>query len=173
MQRWPEAWLLTDERMGAAVDAAIARAVAQGAGVIVRHHQSSASERERLARLVKDLAGTLGVSRDVTLARTLDAALVHNPASETPGLPFSLSVHDEVEADAAAKQPAALVFVSPVYATRSHPSAAALGEQAALALARQSGHPAIALGGMDAAKGAALMARGFSGWAGIDCWLRT
>ncbi|GLR46781.1 thiamine phosphate synthase [Sphingomonas astaxanthinifaciens] len=171
-QGWPTSWLLTDERMGKDLATAIARAAEAGAGIIVRHHTSGRDERRRIAQAVRESGAVLGIARDVALAAELRADLVHNPDGGTD-LPFSLSVHDHGEAEAAAQRPAAMVFVSPVFSTRSHPGAKVLGEAQALALARAACHPAIALGGMDAERGATLMARGFHGWAGIDCWLRT
>ena len=64
---------------------------------------------------------------------------------------------------------ASLVFVSPVFATRSHPGAPALGLDRAKRLAEAAGAPAIALGGMNARRFAEL--EGLYGWAGIDAWL--
>jgi thiamine-phosphate pyrophosphorylase len=66
-----------------------------------------------------------------------------------------------------------LVFVSPVRATTSHPGQPPLGPERAGEIARATGVPAIALGGMDAEKFALLEREGFYGWAGIDAWLRT
>ena len=85
-------------------------------------------------------------------------------------MPYSRSVHDASEARLGAG--AALVFVSPVFPTSSHPAAAHLGIEGADRLRRLSGVPAIALGGMDERKFAQLRARGFFGYAGIDCWIR-
>jgi len=112
----------------------------------------------------------LAVSRDAGLARRLGAALVHNPAGPPGLMPFSRSVHDAAEARLVAG--AALVFVSPVFPTASHPGAPHLGIEEAGRLRRLSRVPAIALGGMDERKFARLRARGFDGYAGIDCWIR-
>jgi len=172
-QRWPTAWLLTDERIGAEIDAAMQRAAEAGAGILVRHYRSSTAERRGLAERVQSLGAPLGIAGDCALARELGAALVHRPDRTPCDLPFSMAVHDELEAAHAARSGAALVFVSPVYPTRSHPGAPALGIDRAAALARCSGVPAIALGGVIEANAPALLQRGFSGWAGIDCWLRT
>lgn len=60
------------------------------------------------------------------------------------------------------------VFVSPVFATRSHPGAEVLGVQGAERIARGLRVPVIALGGMDAARFGEL--DGFYGWAAIDAW---
>jgi thiamine-phosphate pyrophosphorylase len=64
-----------------------------------------------------------------------------------------------------------LVFVSPVYSTRSHPGRKPLSRSLALRIAKAAGVPAIALGGMNSLKSARLEREGFYGWAGIDAWL--
>ena len=112
----------------------------------------------------------LGVSRDVPLAADLGSALVHNPSGESGALPFSLSVHTEAEARKAAQRQPAFVFVSPLYATRSHPGAPTLGEEKAVRLAALSGCPAYALGGVTQLRGEKLIAHGWTGWAAIDAW---
>lgn len=174
-QRWPSAWLMTDERMGDRLWPALDRAGDLGAGVIVRHHATEPQGRMLIARKVADLCHRrgliLGVARDPILARALGAAFVHNPEGSSLGLPFSRSVHDEAEARAAARDGAALVFVSPVYCTRSHPGAPALGEKEAARLARLAAVPAFALGGIDERAMRKLPKLGFAGWAGIDAWL--
>ncbi|UUR07309.1 thiamine phosphate synthase [Sphingomonas glaciei] len=162
---------MTDERMGDALGAAIARAAAAGAGVIVRHHASSVAERRSIAREVIASGALLGVSRDSELAAELGAALVHNPSGDPGDLPFSLSVHDETQAREAAHREPALVFVSPLFATRSHAGAPALGESSARRLALMSGRPAYALGGITLERGEELVKNGWAGWAGIDPWL--
>lgn len=169
-QSWPTAWLMTDERLGDRLGTAIARAAAAGAGIIVRHHASSEAERRSIAAEVLARGAVLGFSRDPHLAADLGAALVHNSQEEGGLLPFSLSIHDEAQAREAARRRPALVFVSPLYSTQSHPGAAALGEERAKALADLSGAPAYALGGVDDVTGKELMSRGWSGWAGIDAW---
>ena len=171
-QRWPSAWLLTDERLGSDLEPALERAAAAGAGILVRHHASPFDVKLALVERVRNLGAPLAVARNVVLAKEAGALFVHNPEGPT-GLPFSMSVHGEAEAASAAERKAALVFVSPIYPTRSHPGAAAVGADQALVLARASNCPAIALGGMDQERGEALMRLGFSGWAGIDCWIRT
>jgi thiamine-phosphate pyrophosphorylase len=115
----------------------------------------------------------LGVSRDMQLAEELGVALVHNPVGDSQGLSFSLSVHDERQAREAARRKPALVFVSPLFATRSHPNAQVLGEVEAMRLAKSAGCPAYALGGVGFASGERLIADGWAGWAGIDAWIGT
>ena len=121
---WPKLWLMTDERMGDSLWSAI-EWLPRDAGIVLRHYSIERSERERLAARVSRIARTAGIrmaiAGDVELAERLGADLVHNPATGSTGLPFSRSVHSLAEAHAAKAEGAALVFVSPVYATRSHP----------------------------------------------------
>ena len=167
-QTLPRLWLMTDERIGAALDAAIAR-VPRGGGVVLRHHRSGPALGERVASLCRERGLMLAVAGDVAFARQLRAAMVHNPSGDAGELLVSRSVHSRGEALAA--RGADLVFVSPLFPSASHPERAVLGIEEALALALLAGAPAIALGGMDAARGAAAMAAGFHGWAAIDAWL--
>lgn len=173
---WPREWLMTDERMGDQLWEAIDRLPA-GGGIVFRHLGLAPSQRFELGRQVAGLARTrdmvLAVARDISLADRLGAHLVHNPSGMS-GLPFSSAVHDERQADVAREARAALIFVSPVFPTRSHPEAAALGVDRAIRLAERAGCPAIALGGMSRQSFEALetaLPGAFHGYAGIDCWL--
>ncbi|GAA3998586.1 hypothetical protein GCM10022211_05410 [Sphingomonas humi] len=157
--------------MGDSLHAAIARSAAAGAGVIVRHHASDRSTRREIAADVLAAGAVLGMSRDVALAEEVGAALVHNPATQTGRIPFSLAVHDEAQARVAAARQPAFVIVSPLFDTRSHPGKPVLGEDEALRLAQMTNCPAYALGGISQAQGRELMARGWDGWAGIDAWM--
>jgi thiamine-phosphate pyrophosphorylase len=172
---WPRDWLMTDERMGERLWEAIDRVPAGAGGIVFRHYSLGPSERlqlgKRVAALAQERKLVLAVAGDAWLAEQLSAALVHNP-SEPSGLPFSLSVHDEREAKAAQEAGADLVFVSPVYVTRSHPGGEALGVERATKLAQIAACPAIALGGMSFGK-FWEMGPEFHGWAGIDAWLES
>jgi thiamine-phosphate pyrophosphorylase len=168
-QTLPSLWLMTDERIGAALDAAIER-VPPGGGVVLRHHRSNAALGDRVASLCRERRLMLAVAGDVAFARQLRAAIVHNPVGDAGELLVSRSVHSRGEALAA--RGADMVFVSPLVPSASHPDRANLGLEEARALARLAAAPAIALGGMDAARGAAAMAAGFHGWAAIDAWLK-
>lgn len=76
--------------------------------------------------------------------------------------------HNRREAEAAVRRGADVLFVSPVFATRSHPGAKALGARKARRIAQGLPVIAIALGGMDARRFRTLA--GFDGWAAIDAW---
>ena len=171
---WPKFWLMTDERMGDSLWSAIER-LPKGAGIVLRHYSIERSDRERLAAQVSRIARTAGflmaVAGDVELAERLGADLVHNPAMGSRGLPFSRSVHSLAEARAAKAEGAALVFISPVYSTRSHPGLEPLGPELAQVIARAASVAAIALGGMNDERFGSLPGGAFHGWAGIDAWL--
>lgn len=173
--QWPRDWLMTDERMGDRLWEAIGRIPQGTGGIVFRHYTLNGPDRlelgARIAEITRAKKLTLAVARDPVLAEQLGAQLVHNP-SEPGDLPFSRSVHDELEAHAAREAGADLVFVSPVFPTRSHPGATALGPERAAQLARIAGCAAIALGGMTFGKFWGL-GPDFHGWAGIDAWLET
>jgi len=171
---WPRDWLMTDERMGERLWEAIGRVPAETGGIVFRHYSLNSAQRLDLGESVAEAAGarklTLAVARDPELAERLGAKLVHNPSGPS-GLPFSRSVHDEREARAARQAGADLVFISPIFATHSHPGTPALGAERAARLAEMAGCPAIALGGMTFGRFWEL-GPAFTGWAGIDAWLK-
>jgi thiamine-phosphate pyrophosphorylase len=172
---WPWQWLMTDERLGDRLWEAVGH-LPGGAGIIFRHYRLPDSDRLALGLQVARLAGArnlaLGVAGSRQLAERLGASLVHNP--DGPGdLPCSMAVHDETEARAANEAGAVLAFVAPIYATKSHRGRPPLGPERAMELAALAGCRAIALGGMDQTRFDALGERGFYGFAGISCWLRT
>ena len=176
---WPREWLMTDERIGDRLWEAIEALPHGRGGIVFRHYSLDGRDRRQLGGRVAEAARrrglVLAVAGSCRLAEELQAALIHNPDGRTP-LPISMAVHDEAQAEAAKLASAALVFVGPVHATRSHPGTAHLSQLRAAKLAQAAGCPAIALGGMDAARFNELQAAtsgSFHGFAGIDCWLRT
>ena len=170
---WPRAWLMTDERMGEQLWTAIDRLPIRHSGIVFRHYGAAnrASIARRIAEICHRRSLSFAIAGDVELARTLRANLVHNPDEPAPDLAFSRSIHSLEEAEAARAEGPALVFVSPVYPTRSHPGRKALYRPLAVRIAKAAGVPAIALGGVNSLKAARLQSEGFYGWAGIDAWL--
>lgn len=170
---WPRTWLMTDERLGDRLWSAIDR-LPEGSGIVFRHysldHDARAELAGRVTSICRERAFALAVAADADLARAVGADLIHKPALDAPGLPFSLALHSMAEAVEAAPLGASLVFVSPVFETRSHPGQRPLGPALAARIAQAARAPAIALGGMDARKFAEL-SEGFHGWAAIDAWL--
>ena len=166
----PALWLMTDERMGEAVWTALTR-LPRGGGVVVRHYGLDARVRREFVRKVAKVArknrlqlviagGNQGVS----------GTGVHNRRGSRAALKTA-SAHNRREAVAAARAGADAVFVSPVFATRSHPGARTLGPVRFGLMVRGLGIPVIALGGMNAKRARRLRALGASGWAAIDAWL--
>ncbi|HET9335323.1 MAG TPA: thiamine phosphate synthase [Sphingomicrobium sp.] len=171
---WPREWLMTDERVGDQLWQAI-NALPPGTGVVFRHYATPDEERiplsRRIARHCREHGLTLAVARDARLAKELGGQLVHNPSGESGGLPFSRSAHSLEEAQAACRAGAALLFVSPIFPTRSHPGAPSLGHDEAVRIAQACSVPAIALGGVSRANFEPLRSGGFYGWAGINGWV--
>jgi len=149
----PTLWLMTDERMGASLWTALAR-LPRGSGVVFRHFATEPVARaaifaqvSRIARRRRLILVRAGVKRQVVrLARA----------------------HSLREAIAARRGKADLILISPIYPTRTHPGARALGPLRAAAIARAAGIPAIALGGMTRARFKRMKSMGFVGWAAID-----
>lgn len=165
----PRHWLMTDERMGEALWEALER-IPRGSGVVFRHYSLGRAERLALFRKVAKVARRRGLM----LLRAGPGPLpgeegVHG--GRGAGL-VSRAAHNRSEAVAAMRAGADLVFLSPVFATTSHPGARALGRVRAGMLARGIKPAVIGLGGMNARRAKKMKALGFHGWAGIDAWMR-
>ncbi len=165
---------MTDERLGERLWAAIARLPDGEAGIVFRHYATPEYERAALRRGLRRPA-----VKDASLSRLPAMSPSHAPSAPTSSTilarpqrcRFSLSVHNLDEAREARRRGAALVFVSSVNPTRSHPGKPALGPELGAGLARAAGVSAIALGGMTEAAFSALPDGAFHGWAGIDAWI--
>jgi thiamine-phosphate pyrophosphorylase len=168
-QPLPRLWLMTDERMGEGLWEALAR-LPRGSGVIFRHYRTpdrrAMFDRVRaVARrrgLVLLLAGT---PREAAGWRA-DGAHGHSRhLRASRPLLRTAPAHDAREL---ARARAHAVLVSPVFATRSHPGARSLGPLRFGMLARRTGTPVIALGGMNGSRFGRLARLGAYGWAAID-----
>lgn len=164
----PRLWLMTDERIGAALWEALER-LPRGSGIVFRHYGLADAERRALFARVKRVARKRRLVL-VTAGKPLGRADgVH--AQRGAGLK-TWPAHDRREAIAAIRAGADALFVSPVFATRSHPAAKPLGRVRFGLLVRGLGVPVIALGGMTARRGASLRRFEIHGWAAIDAWTR-
>jgi thiamine-phosphate pyrophosphorylase len=157
---------MTDERLGDGLWAALRR-LPPGSGVVFRHYATPVRERRRLFRRVVRIARVRGL----VVVRAGERAGfgedgVHGGARGS-GL-RTAPAHDRREAVAAVRRGAEVVFVSPVFMTRSHPGGKTLGERGARRVSQGLPVVAIALGGMDARRFRKLI--GFDGWAAIDAW---
>jgi thiamine-phosphate pyrophosphorylase len=167
-QPLPRLWLMTDERQGNGLLSAV-RKVPKGAGIVFRHYSLPQMERRALFDEVRAAhSGLLLLAGSAEQAKAWGADGSHGKGAGEGLRTAPAHNFDEIrDAEAAG---AALVFLSPVYATRSHPDRWPLGEASFMELVGATRVPVVALGGVDAAKGERLMALGAYGWAGIDAW---
>jgi thiamine-phosphate pyrophosphorylase len=173
-QTLPRLWMMTDERQGEDLWDALER-LPRGAGVVFRHYGLAPAARRAVFRRVRAIAErkrlTLLLAARPNIAAAWGAEGVHGRGAprSSRGL-RTASAHDLRQLRAAERSGADLVFISPAFATRSHPGARPLGPLRFAILARQSRVPVIALGGMSADKARRLAGCGLYGWGGIDAW---
>jgi thiamine-phosphate pyrophosphorylase len=161
----PRLWLMTDERLGEGLWPAL-EALPRGSGVVFRDYATPPAERR--ARFAKVLA--IARRRRLLLVRAGRTPMrgemgVHNVRG---GGLRTAAVHDRAELVGARRARTDLVFVSPVFSTRSHPKARALGPVRFGSLMRDAAIPVVALGGMNAVRYRRLRALAPHGWAAID-----
>jgi thiamine-phosphate pyrophosphorylase len=171
-QPLPRLWLITDERLPDTLGA-VAR-LPRGAGIVFRHFTLVAARRNDLFRKVRAIARRDGkmllLAGPAGLAYAWGADGSHGRGA---GAGFrSAPVHDLGEIRAAERDGADMLFLSPVFATRSHPGAPALGPARFGLLCRQTRLPVVALGGMNGIRARTTDKRGGYGWAGIDAFTR-
>lgn len=161
----PRLWLMTDPRMGEDLWRALER-LPRGSGVVFRHYDLAPSGRRALFARIRRVAGrkSLVLIRAGAPAGRGESG-VHGQRGR--GL-VTRSAHSRREAIAAIREGADLLFVSPVFATRSHPDAKPLGPLRFRSMVRGLGVPIVALGGLNSRRADRL---GAYGWAGIDAWL--
>lgn len=162
----PRRWLMTDERLGDALWGALA-ALPKGSGVILRHYALPLAERRALFAKIARIAQRRQLMLVVAGGDRLGRASRHGRQRGTLTAP----VHSRAEAVAAIRSGAALLFVSPVHPTRSHPGTRTLGAARLGLLIRGLNAPVIALGGMNEHRWRALRPLGVHGWSAIDAWV--
>jgi thiamine-phosphate pyrophosphorylase len=175
----PRLWLVTDP-VRLPDPLAAASGLPRGAGVLVRGMPPAALARLAGLARRRGLALLVGGQGRVALAARAGMHVPDRRAAAgvvpfllarragAPGALLSLAVHGGAASAARARRLRPdLVFVSPLFATRSHPGAAALGPLRWRAVARRLGVPAIALGGVSAAT-VARVPRQAAGLAAID-----
>jgi len=160
---------MTDERQSGGPLDAVAR-LPRGAGIVFRHYSLPPAARRALFDSVNAAAARKGLllllAGPAGEAKAWGAAGSHGRG---PGEGLRTApAHDLAEIRAAEGAGASLIFLSPVFPTRSHPGREALGVEGFAVLAAQTKLPVIALGGMDAGRAQEL--DGAYGWAGIDAW---
>jgi thiamine-phosphate pyrophosphorylase len=156
----PPLWLFTDSHRLADPRPVVARLPKGLAGVVLRHDSDPARATlgRDLARLCRARRLKLVVTGDPRLAAALGAG-VHLRGGRWPtgapvparrrGTLLTSSAHGAADLRRAARARVDLAFLSPAFATRSHPGAAALGPHLWGRLARAAALPVAALGGID------------------------
>jgi thiamine-phosphate pyrophosphorylase len=164
-QPLPRLWLMTDERQGEELWTALER-LPRGSGIVFRHYGLARRERRELFERVRRVA-----RRRRLFLLASGHGLRGDGAHGGRGRGFrSASAHDLAELKTAERSGAKIVFLSPVFPTRSHPEARTLGRVRFGLIASQARIPVIALGGMDSRRARRLPH--VYGWAGIDAWSR-
>lgn len=153
--RPPTLWLFTDTQRLPDPLASISRLPRGRAGVVFRHdeHPDRAALGLAVARICRQRRLCLVVAGDVRLAAQCHAGM-HLRAGRWPGVSRvrgfrTSSAHNRADLVRAAKAGADLVFLSPAFATASHPGAAGLGASRWSSLAGKAHVAVAALGGID------------------------
>jgi thiamine-phosphate pyrophosphorylase len=130
----------------------------------------SPDRRAKLAAALRPLPHVLLIANDVGLAALVGADGIHlseanaheasHVRTQHPDWLITAAAHGKLRAG-----PFDALFLSPVFATASHPGAPALGAARANTLAKNSRAPVYALGGITPAN--ARLLRGFIGIAAI------
>lgn len=146
----PLVWLLSDARNDGGLENALA-ALPPGSGFVFRHYHLAGKQRrarfEALADIARRHRHTILLARPPEDADRWDTDGAYGVSTPRSGLHLA-TAHDGDEIQAAIAMGADGIFLSPVFATASHPDAKPLGVHGFHALAMQSPIPVIALGGM-------------------------
>jgi len=165
-------WLLSDARNDAVLERAL-KALPRGSGFIYRHYHLPGPQRlarfRKLARLARARGHMVVLADSALTAREWGAHGVYGaPLALWPrakSLVTLATAHSLRELAQAGRKGADAVLLSPAFATRSHPGAAALGPVRWRLLALRAPVPVIALGGMTRATARRLC---WPRWAAID-----
>ncbi|MET0248144.1 MAG: thiamine phosphate synthase [Sphingobium sp.] len=171
----PRLWLMTDERVERSVLLSAAARLPKGqGGIILRHYRSDPAARRALfealvsiarrRRLVLLLAGS---SRQAAAWRA-DGWHGRDARRRARPMLCSAPAHDAREMRAAERAGADIIFLSPLFPTRSHPGGRTLGRIGFARLARATGVVVMALGGVNEAHRRSLGGIGAAGWGAID-----
>ncbi len=171
-QPLPKIWLMTDER-GGDVLAAVAQ-LPRGAGIVFRHYATPSRERRALFDRVRCQARRKGhvilLAGSPVQARSWGADGAHNRSRLASRGLRTMAVHSARERVLATAMAADLIFVSPVFATRSHPDSRLLGVAKLGLIAARARPRTVALGGLSPARFKRFNGMEIYGWAGIDAF---
>jgi thiamine-phosphate pyrophosphorylase len=171
----PKIWLMTDPRMDNLLT--VIKRLPMRSGIVFRHYDLAYRERRALFRRVWAVAHR--ANHVLILADTPQTAWqwgadgAHSRSRHRSTGLRTMAVHTMREAALARAVKADLIFVSPVFATRSHTNARTIGAIGLGQIAGQQRNRTIALGGMNANRARQLSAMKIYGWAGIDAFCVT
>lgn len=168
----PKIWLMTDARFGDDLLPAIQRLPVRS-GVIFRHYHLDTHNRRALFRQVLRVCRRRGhvllLAGDARAASRWHADGFHQRSRGHGRLLHSAPVHDAREIAGVKAFRPDLIFISPVFETKSHSGARPLGPLTFARLAQLAGKSqVIALGGMTHQKADMISPQIIYGWAAID-----
>ena len=172
----PTPYLFTDERVDTNALLRSARRLPKGSVVVFRHYHTAKAERAALYHQLRTITRRRGVmlfvgGENPWQFRGADAwHRGGKPWRNDRVAHYSAGVHSWRELAIADRRGVAFVFISPVFATRSHKRARALGPIAYQRMARRAealGMIPLPLGGMSAARARMLKAQGFGAIDGL------
>lgn len=156
----------------------MARTLPQGSALVLRDYGDS--RRRARAFALRSITAARGVllivGGDLPLAHAVRADGVHwrsdqlDGAQSAPGLIVTAAAHGATDLALAGRLGADLAFLSPVYATASHPDVTPLGPSRFRALAAASPVPVLALGGVDEGNAADLGGSNVAGVAAVGAF---
>lgn len=161
----PELWLFTDERQSEELLASIKRLPKGRAGVIVR----TPAHIERIRAICRARRLMFVVAKSEKRARAVKAGGSHGQHRGSLTAPAH-NIRDLIKARRAG---AKLVFLSPVFPTRSHPGAPVLTPVRFGLMANRSRLAVGALGGMTAKRFQSMRKLGAVAWGAIDALTRS
>ncbi|HEX7853210.1 MAG TPA: thiamine phosphate synthase [Sphingobium sp.] len=167
---------MTDERVGEDRLIRAARRLPRGSGIVLRHYSLPEAERrdlfERLRPIARRRGLVLFIAGDAAQAAAWGADGSHGGAGRRYSAPLTMPVHDAGQLRLAERRGADIVFLSPLFATRSHPGHRPLGAYRFAALARMTRVPVMALGGVGARHAGLIRRLGARGFGAIDALTR-
>ncbi|WP_461457244.1 thiamine phosphate synthase [Parasphingorhabdus sp.] len=171
---YPQIWLMTDARNDESLEKSV-KALPRGSGIIFRHYHLDNDQRQERFQAIRACARRhdhiLLLAGSPSLARQWGADGVHGrqwKRHQTNGLLHSAPVHSPGEIAIAQHHGADLMFLSPAFATRSHPGQKPLNRLQLRRLISLCRKPVMLLGGMNAVRFQQLETLGAHGWAAID-----
>jgi thiamine-phosphate pyrophosphorylase len=151
-QTLPRQWLVADCRSGDRLWSA-ALDLPEGSGILFLYRGMPRRERARLLAKLRRIARWRGLM--IVDEARYEAARIHDPRELRRAMLAGVPI----------------LFLSPMFPTRSHPEWKPMPRMRAAAILRLAKAPVMALGGMDGRRFRKIRRLGFSGWAGIDAYV--